>query len=390
MDFDEAGRDAYLREHAAELYAGLTDDYTRAMRLDELLANVAERVPGLAPTAAELEAERARALPDQHGIEFAQGQVLAQLLSRPRSGAHMVWSMLRPTRRALELLDEFVARGEIDLTFAHVRRDGVAAVVELRNPSALNAEDDQTLAATETAVDLVLLHPEVEIGVFRGGVVTHERYAGRRVFGAGLNLTRLYRGLISYRFFIDRDMGYVNKLYRGLSSPEYRPDEPERTIEKPWIAAVETYAIGGACQLLHVIDDVVAARGARMFLPARREGIIPGGSNLRLARSVGDRRARRAIMSGLEFIAGEPDGDLLCDQIVEPDEVDDAITRRVAALTDSGLDNAAGNRRMMRAGDEPLELFRTYMAAYTREQAALLQSPALIANLERHWNARER
>ena len=64
--------------------------------------------------------------------------------------------------------------------------------------------------------------------MFRGGVVERERYAGRRIFGAGLNLTRLYLGLIPYRFFIDRDMGYVNKLYRGLSAPSTGPASPSR------------------------------------------------------------------------------------------------------------------------------------------------------------------
>ena len=99
-----------------------------------------------------------------------------------------------------------------------------------------------------------------------------------RIFGSGLNLTRLYLGQLPFMFFITRDLGYVNKIYRGLSGPEYRPDEPEETTEKLWVAAAETYAIGGACQLLHVMDHVIAARGCRLFLPARKEGIIPGAS----------------------------------------------------------------------------------------------------------------
>jgi thioesterase DpgC len=70
--------------------------------------------------------------------------------------------------------------------------------------------------------------------------------------------------------------------------------------------------------------------------------------------------------------------------------MDAAIERRVEALTSSGLVNAAANRRMLRVGVEPLELFRTYMAAYAREQAFCHFSPALIANLERHWDARNR
>jgi (3,5-dihydroxyphenyl)acetyl-CoA 1,2-dioxygenase len=260
----------------------------------------------------------------------------------------------------------------------------------MRNPRHLNAEDDTTLAATEVAVDLVLLDPEVEICVLRGGVVHHPRYAGRRILGAGINLTHLYRGLISYLFYVVRDLGYVNKIYRGLSGPEPVPGPREVTTEKLWIAAAETYAIGGACQLLHVVDHVIAERGCRLYLPARKEGIIPGASNLRLPRAVGDRIARQAILSGREFEAGTPDGDLLCDEVVEPGEMDAAIARRVEALTSSGLVNAAANRRALRLGQEPGEVFRTYMALYAREQAFCHFSPALVRNLERHWSAHER
>ena len=38
--------------------------------------------------------------------------------------------------------------------------------------------------------------------------------------------------------------------------------------EKLWIAGVEEFAIGGACQLLHVMDHVIAVRGSRLYLPA--------------------------------------------------------------------------------------------------------------------------
>jgi enoyl-CoA hydratase/carnithine racemase len=135
---------------------------------------------------------------------------------------------------------------------------------------------------------------------------------------------------------------------------------------------------------------VIAERGCRLYLPARKEGIIPGASPLRLARSVGDRLARQAILSGREFVAGTPEGDLLCDEVVERGAMDEALAGRIALLTDSGVVNAAANRRAMRIGDEPLDLFRIYMATYAREQAYCHFSPALISNLERHWNAHKR
>jgi (3,5-dihydroxyphenyl)acetyl-CoA 1,2-dioxygenase len=386
----DAERVRFLRAHAEDVYLALTDDLRLAVRDEELVYAAAERFPGLVPTREQVAAERGRSLPDKEGVEIAQGLFFAYVLASERCGSHLCWSMLRPTAEALDRLDGFRATGVADLGGTYLeRRDGVA-YLEIRNDRYLNAEDSLTLPTTEVAVDLALLDPGVDVGVIRGAVVSHPRYAGRRVFGAGVNLTHLYHGRVDYMFFVTRDLGYVNKLFRGLSSEEHRPGEPEETTEKLWVAAVETFAIGGACQILHTVDHVLAARGARLFLPARKEGILPGASNLRLPRSVGDRLARQAILSGLEFEAGTPNGDLLVDEVVEPGEMDAAIAARVAALTDSGLVNAAGNRRALRVGAEPLDLFRRYMSVFCREQAYCHFSPALVRNLEQHWNAHRR
>jgi thioesterase DpgC len=382
---------ALLRERAEAVYLELTDDLRLALRDDELVYAAAEAFPGLVPTREEVAVERSRKLPDKEGIEIAQGVFLSFVLASPRCGSHLVWSMLRPTQAALDRLDDFRATGVADLGGTYLERRGPVGYIEIRNDRHLNAEDCETLPTTETAVDLALLDPEIEVGVIRGAVVSHPRYAGRRVFGAGLNLTHLYHGRLDFMFFVTRDLGYVNKLFRGLSSEQHRPNEPEETTEKLWIAAVETFAIGGACQILHAVDHVIATRGTRLYLPARKEGILPGASNLRLARSVGDRLARQAILSGLEFEAGTPHGDLLCDETVASSEaMDAALAERVEALTSSGLVNAAGNRRALRVGAEPLDTFRQYMATFCREQAYCHFSPALVRNLEEHWNAHER
>jgi (3,5-dihydroxyphenyl)acetyl-CoA 1,2-dioxygenase len=396
-------RDTFLRSHAADLYDQLTGHCTRPLRVERLVYDAAAAVPGLAPTPAEMAAERERMLADKEGIEFAQGLLVAHVLALPRAGRHLVGAMLRPVPTAFERLGELRAAGAADLGPARVTRRGRAAVLEMTNPRHLNAEDDLTLDATEAAVDMILLDPDVEVGVIRGGVVQHPRYPSTRVFGSGINLTRLYHGRIDFLFYLVRDLGYVNKIYRGITlsaqdaaaAARYAdgrsPGHPERdAAEKLWIAAVERYAVGGACQLLHVVDHVIATRGARLFLPARKEGIIPGASNLRLPRFVGDRAARQAIFSGREWTAGEPDADLLCDEVVQAGDMDGALDARVAALTDSGLVNAAANRSALRAGQEPLDTFREYMATFSVEQARCHLSPALVRNLEVHWNARER
>jgi thioesterase DpgC len=380
--------EAFFRANAARLYEELSDGFRRAVRVEELVALASALHPEHIPAPARVEAEREHLQGDKAPLEIAWGLLIAHVLGDPAAGRHLVWSMLRPTEPALARLDELRAAGELDLGKVHVRREGRAGVLELRNPRHLNAEDDTTVPATELAVDLLLLDPDVEVAVFRGGVVDHPRYAGRRIFGSGINLTHLYRGQIAFLFYIVRDLGFVNKIYRGLSAAE--PGHAEVTTEKLWVAAAETYAIGGACQLLHVMDHVIAERGCRLYLPARKEGIIPGASPLRLPRQVGDRLARQAILSGLEFEAGTPEAGLICDEVVATDEMDQAIERRVELLTSSGVVNAAANRRAIRAGQEPLDLFRAYMATYSREQVFCHFSPALIRNLEQHWDARNR
>ena len=76
---------------------------------------------------------------------------------------------------------------------------------------------------------------------------------------------------------------------------------------------------------------------------------------------------------------------MICDQVVPNNEMDHAIQATVQMLTGSGVVSAAGNRRAIRAGQEPLDLFRRYMAVYAREQADCHLSPALVANLEKNW-----
>jgi thioesterase DpgC len=279
----------------------------------------------------------------------------------------------------------------VDLGAVTVERRGNAVHVTMKNARYLNAEDQTTIDATEIGIDLATLDPKSNIAVIRGGEVEHAKYRGRRVLGAGINLTHLYQGKIPFLWFIQRDLGFVHKLMRGVAKPDALPDDVHGAgIEKPWIGVVETFAIGGHCQILLTQDYVLAADDAFMTLPARKEGIIPGAANLRLPRFVGDRLARQLVQYERKLLCDSPEGRLICDEIVPPGEMDAAIERVARNLTSSGAVGAIGNRRAFRVTVEPLDLFRRYFAVYAREQAYCHFSPALIANLEKHWNAQNR
>jgi (3,5-dihydroxyphenyl)acetyl-CoA 1,2-dioxygenase len=384
-----AHRIEFMRRCAGDVYARLTEGMTETVRVDELVSRAALTFPGLSPNASRLEKEAARRLKDKHGDEIDQGLFLWQVLAHPAAGAHLVYSMLRPTPESLNLLGEFQRSGRVELELATVTRKENAAIVEHRNTRYLNAEDDDTNRSLEIAVDLVILDPACAVGVLRGAMVAHPKFAGRRIFNAGLNLTRLYEGSLSFMFYMARDLGLVNKIYRGHSPAIFRPSDGETGVEKPWIAAVEAFAIGGGCQLLLVMDYVLAEQGSYFNLPARKEGIIPGAANLRLPRFVGDRMARRGILFDQPFPADGPEGQLLCDEIVPAVEMDSAIERMCESLSSSGVVSAASNRKAIRVGQEPLSVFQAYMATYAREQAFCHLSPALVRNLEQYWISRQ-
>src|SRR5260370_481875 len=97
----------------------------------------------------------------------------------------------------------------------------------------------------------------------RGDVVPDGKYAGRHVYNAGINLTHLYYGKIPLLWFLVRDLGFVNKMLRGLAKPDVTPDEVSgESIEKLWISAVETFAIGGGCPSLLATHFNISERGA--------------------------------------------------------------------------------------------------------------------------------
>lgn len=381
-------RESWLPGRVEALCAIVTEDFRRSPRLAELLDALAATFPGLLPDRAELAVEAELAQQDKDGLEIDQGIVAAHLLGDRRTGNHLLHAMALPTREALERQDEFLRTGELDLGVVAVHRRGDVGYVTLQNHRCLNAEDDATVRALEIAVDLVLLDDGISVGVLRGGPSTHPKWSGRRTFGSGINLSRLYDGDISLvGFFLDRELGAIEKMYRGRSFPS---GPQEARLEKPWVAAVDGFAIGGGCQFLLVMDRVIAERGAYFNLPAGKEGLIPGCGNLRMPRFLGEGLTRRALLFSEDFPVDSAQGRLLVSEVVEAGELDAAVERCAADLVTTSLHSVRANRKALRIATEPTELFRGYIADYARAQAYCAHSPELIRNLERTWIARRK
>jgi (3,5-dihydroxyphenyl)acetyl-CoA 1,2-dioxygenase len=369
-------RTAFMARHADRIYDELTRERRDRPVLADLSYAAADRFPGLVPTRAQLAVENQYAQRDKEGLEIDQGIFFQGVLGSPRAGRHLMDTMRMSGARAGELRDQFGRDGVIDLDTVLIERRGRSAHLTVHNDTCLNAEDNQLIADMETAVDLALLDDQVHVGVLRGGVMSHPRYRGRRVFSAGINLAELRAGRISFvDFLLRRELGYLSKIVHGL-----RPVNGGNPVHKPWIAAVDSFAIGGGMQLLLVMDWVIAADDAYFSLPAAREGIVPGVANLRLGRLAGARLARRIILGGRKIYAAAPDAAAFCDEVVPAAHVDAVVE---AAVRD--LDNPAvtANRGLLSLAEEPPDRLREYLAEFAFIQAHRMYGRDVLDKVER-------
>lgn len=378
-DAARSARCHFMAVHADAVNDELTSGRTVYLRLAELVEAAATAFPGLLPAADQMAAERSRPQVGKEGWEIDQGIFLRGMLRSPKVGPHLLDAMLRPTPRALRLLPEFSRTGKAELDAVRIERtDGVARLIMCRD-SCLNAEDNQQVEDMETAVDLAFLDPAVQVGLLRGGEMSHPRYRGRRVFSAGINLKALHAGGISLvDFLLRRELGYIHKLVRGVMLED--GDWRSPTVGKPWAAAVDGFAIGGGMQLLFVFDHVLAASDAYFSLPAAQEGIVPGAAAFRLTRCAGPRLSRQVILQGRRIWATEPDARLLVDEVVEPAELDDAIERSLRHLQAPAV---TANRRMLNVAEESPDEFRRYMAEFAMQQALRLYSEDVVDKVRR-------
>jgi (3,5-dihydroxyphenyl)acetyl-CoA 1,2-dioxygenase len=375
-----------LNAQSSQLYREVAEQGPQGMSLTDMSYRLADLVPGLTPSRAEMEVERGRRQSAKEGHEIDQGITYSALL-KSDAGGDILRSQRRPTGEAHSRLSEFQRTGTVEMPVVSVRRrDGVAEIT-VANQRYLNAEDEDLGQQLEIAVDLALLDPGVRVGIMRGAVMEHPRYAGRRVFSSGLNLTLLCNGQIPFLGFVmQREVGYLSKVQRGLWEPQQQAD-PATRGGKPWVAVVDGFAIGGGLQLMLTFDYVITADTAYFTLPAAREGIVPGAANLRLGRILGPRLARQVLLGSRRIDARDPVAALLCDAIVAEDAVDDAIAQAIRAMDNPAV---VANRHMITAFEEPEDQFRSYLAEFAEVQVQRLYSQDVLQRLEQQWMQRQR
>jgi len=161
---------------------------------------------------------------------------------------------------------------------------GDIAIIKINRPEALNAVNIDVIAELSRTVDIVGADDGIRAVIITG--------VGERAFCAGAD--------IAYMVNID-----PIKAEKYASSAQAVLNKIER-LEKPVIAAVNGFALGGGCELALVCDIRIASSNAKIGQPEVTIGIPPGwGGTQRLVRIVGQAKAKEIVFTGKMITAEE-------------------------------------------------------------------------------------
>jgi enoyl-CoA hydratase len=195
-----------------------------------------------------------------------------------------------------------------------VEQRGAVTLVTLNRPQALNALSSAVLE------DLIAAFAEFEADPGqRCAVVTG---SGDKAFAAGADIKEMAAKPAAEFYAGDMFARWTTHLVGGT--------------RKPWIAAVNGFALGGGCELAMMADFIIAADTAKFGQPEITLGVVPGmGGSQRLTRAIGKAKAMDLVLTGRTIDAVEAERAGLVSRVVPAAELlDEALKAadRIAAM----------------------------------------------------------
>src|SRR5690625_2868762 len=173
------------------------------------------------------------------------------------------------------------------------------AYIIINRPEVHNALNQETLNEIVQALGKLENAKEIGCVIFTG--------AGEKSFAAGAD---------------------INQLTEASAYEALKPDGMQQvydmieSYEKPTIAMINGYALGGGCELAMACDIRIASTNAKMGLPELNLSIIPrAGGTQRLARLVGKGKALEMILTGKMINAEAALQCSLVSEVVEPEQL---------------------------------------------------------------------
>jgi enoyl-CoA hydratase/3-hydroxyacyl-CoA dehydrogenase len=193
------------------------------------------------------------------------------------------------------------AKADIPWTLRDVKLelDNQIAVITMNRPQAMNALNEKVLSELQEIVAEIQSNPDV-----RAVIITGEGSA----FVAGADI----------RTMLSASKKEVEKFTQFGQSVLTEVEK----LEKPVIAAINGFALGGGLELALACDIRLASTDARLGFPEVGLGIFPGfGGTQRASRLVGKGAASELIFSGIQIGADEAVRIGLVNRAVPPQEL---------------------------------------------------------------------
>lgn len=173
-----------------------------------------------------------------------------------------------------------------------VEQQGAVTLITLNRPQALNALNSQLLADLVSAFGLFDSDNSQRCAVLTGS---------EKAFAAGADIKEMQG-----QSFADM---YGGNFFAGY--------EKVTATRKPWIAAVNGFALGGGCELAMMADFIIAGDGAKFGQPEIKLAVTPGmGGSQRLTRAIGKAKAMEMCLTGRMMGAVEAEASGLIARVV--------------------------------------------------------------------------
>ena len=210
-----------------------------------------------------------------------------------------------------------------------VEQRGAVTLITLNRPKSLNALNSQVLEELIVAFAAYEADPSQRCAVLTG--------SGEKAFAAGADIKEMADKAATEFYTGDFFSRWTSHLVK--------------TTRKPWIAAVNGFALGGGCELAMMADFIIASENAKFGQPEIKLGVAPGmGGSQRLTRAVGKAKAMDMCLTARMMDAAEAERSGLVTRVVPlADLLDEALKTAeviagmppVAAIANKEMVNAA-------------------------------------------------
>lgn len=209
-----------------------------------------------------------------------------------------------------------------------IETSGRVATVTINRPQALNALNQLVMKEIVTASREFDQDPNIAIVILTG--------AGR-AFAAGADIKEMEKLTFSE--------AYKGGLFAGWEDFARR--------KKPWIAAVNGFALGGGCELAMMCDIIIASEKAKFGQPEIKLGLLPGmGGSQRLTKAVGKPMAMDMILTGRMIDGAEALRIGLVSRVYTADDLMVEVEKIALTISGYGIPAIMANKEVVDVSQE--------------------------------------